>query len=102
MTELTVEKQRPFNRAETEAEVAAAVDSLAEGLSTLIGQVHPRAVISHTVSDARTFATSGFAQLKSQVVGEHGLRTGRVAILGAAVVGTVAFVAVVGSILRNR
>jgi hypothetical protein len=102
MTELTAGKQRPFNRAETEAEVEAAVDSLAGNLATLIGQVHPRAVIHNTAADARKFATSGFQQLKSQLVNEDGPRRARLALVAGAAIGGIAFVAIVGSLVRKR
>jgi hypothetical protein len=102
MTELTAEKQRPFNRAETEAEVDAAVASLAANMAKLVGQVHPRAVVHNTAADARKFAASGFQQLKAHLVNEDGPRPVRLALVAGAAMGTIAFVAIVRSLVRHR
>ncbi|MCB0913403.1 MAG: DUF3618 domain-containing protein [Propionibacteriaceae bacterium] len=90
-------------RAEIEAEIAAARERLAASVEGLINQVHPKAIVANTVSDARTFARGAFDEAKAQVVDERGgLRTDRVALLAAAAGGAVAFVLIVRSLVRGR
>ncbi len=90
-------------REEIEAEIAAARARLAASVEGLINQVHPRAIVANTVSDARTFARGTFGQARAQVVDARGgLRSDRVALLAAAAGGAIAFVLIVRSITRAR
>ncbi|MGC3994024.1 MAG: DUF3618 domain-containing protein [Propionicimonas sp.] len=90
-------------REEIEAEIDAARQRLAASVEGLINQVHPKAIVAHTVEDARTFARGSFEQAKAQLVDERGsLRTERVALVAAAVGGAVTFALIVRSILRGR
>ena len=90
-------------REEIEAEIEAARQRLAASVEGLINQVHPKAIVANTVSDARTFARGTFDQAKAQVVDERGgLRTDRVVLLAAAAGGAVAFVLILRSLLRGR
>ena len=90
-------------REEIEAEIAAARARLAASVEGLINQVHPRAIVANTVSDARTFARGTFEQARAQVVDARGgLRSDRVALLAAAAGGAIAFVLIVRSITRAR
>lgn len=90
-------------REDIEAEIAAARERLAASVEGLINQVHPRAIVANTVSDARTFARGTFEQARAQVVDERGsLRSDRVALLAAAAGGALAFVLIVRSIARAR
>ncbi len=90
-------------REEIEAEIDAARLRLASNVEGLINQVHPKAILAHTVADARTFAEGTFEQARAQVVDERGnLRTERVALLAAAAGGALTFVLIVRSILRGR
>ncbi len=91
-----------MTRPEIEGDIAAARERLAGSISELIDQVHPRAVLSNTVSQAREFMGGEFQQAKAQVVDEGGVRMQRVALIVAAVGGAVGFVAVVRSIVRRR
>jgi predicted NBD/HSP70 family sugar kinase len=90
-------------REEIEAEIDAARQRLAASVEGLINQVHPKAIVANTVSDARELAAGTFEQAKAQFVDERGtLRTERVALLAAAAGGALAFVLIVRSILRPR
>jgi hypothetical protein len=90
-------------REDIEADIDAARQRLAGNVESLINQVHPKAIVANTVADARAFAEGSFEQAKAQVVDEHGfVRTGRVALLAAAVGGAITFVLVVRSILNGR
>jgi len=90
-------------REDIEADIAAARQRLADNVEGLINQVHPKAIVAHTIADARTFAEGSFEQAKAQVVDEQGfLRTERVALLAAAAGGALTFILVVRSILKGR
>lgn len=88
-------------RAEIEDDIAAARERLAGNISELINQVHPRAVVHNTVADARQLLAGEFQQAKEQLVNADGVRVGRVALLGAAVGGVIAFVLVIRSIFNR-
>ena len=90
-------------RADIEADIEAARQRLASNVENLISEVHPKAIVAHTVADARAFAEGTFEEAKAQVIDEHGnLRTERAALLAAAVGGAVTFILVVRSILKRR
>ena len=90
-------------RDDIEAEIAAARQRLAASVEGLINEVHPKAIVAHTVADARAFAAEGFEQAKAQVVDEKGnLRAERVALVAAAVGGAITFLLIVRSILKGR
>jgi alpha-glucuronidase len=90
------------SRAEIEAELAAARQRLAGSVESLFLQIHPRAVVHNTVADARTLVTDRAKAVKAEFVAPDGsLRTRRVALVAAAVGGSLAFIAVVRSILRG-
>lgn len=89
-------------KADIEAEIAAARERLAGNLADLIDQVHPRAIVHNTVSDARRFMADGARQVADQFVDEEGTRTSRVVLAAAAVVGAVGFVLIVRSIFSGR
>lgn len=89
-------------RAEIEAELEAARDRLATNVAGLINQVHPRAIAHRAAADVRGAATQQFNGVKAQFVDKDGqLNTSRVALVGAAVAGAIAFIAVVRSIVRR-
>lgn len=91
-----------MSRAEIEAEIAAARQRLASNIADLVSQVHPRAVVHNTMSDARQFVTGEFRELKDQLVDENGVRIGRVALVAAAAAGAVSFALILASIVRGR
>lgn len=89
-------------KADIEAELEAARERLAEGLSSLINEIHPRAIAHRAVADARGMASDKVQALRAQLVEPDGsLNLTRTAIAGAAVVGAIAFIGVVRSILRR-
>ena len=90
-------------REDIEAEIDAARQRLAGNVENLINQVHPKAIVAHTVADARAFVAGSFDEAKAQVVDDRGqLRTERVALLAAAAGGALTFILVVRSILKGR
>ena len=89
-------------KAEIEAELEAARTRLAEGLSSLINEVHPKAIVNRATTDARALAGDKVRALRAQLVEPDGsLNVTRTAIAGAAVAGAIAFIAVVRSIVRR-
>lgn len=89
-------------KADIEAELEAARERLAEGLSSLINEVHPKAIVNRAAADVRSLASDKVRALKAQLVQPDGsLNVQRAAIAGAAVAGAIAFVGVVRSILRR-
>ncbi|MCE1174793.1 MAG: DUF3618 domain-containing protein [Propionibacteriales bacterium] len=102
MAAQTPSAEPPRSRAEIEADIAAARERLAENLAGLINQVHPKAIVRNTVSDAREFVDSGYRKVKDQLVSDDGVRLERVALVLAAAAGAVTFGFVVRSIFRNR
>jgi uncharacterized protein DUF3618 len=90
-------------RGEIEAEMAAARQRLAGNIAGLINEVHPKAIVAHTVADAREFATQSYDQAKAQVVDARGnVRTERVGLVAAAAGGAVTFLLIVRSIIKGR
>ena len=91
------------SKQEIEAEIAAARARLASNIEGLITQVHPRAVVVRGVADAKGFAQQEAASLKAQFVDAYdGVRIDRVALLAVAVVGSLAFLAVMRSLVRKK
>lgn len=89
-------------RAEIEAELEAARDRLAHNIADLVNQVHPRAIAHRAVADVRGAATQQFNDVKAQFVDRDGtVNVQRVALVGAAVAGVLAFFAVVRSITHR-
>jgi hypothetical protein len=89
-------------KAEIEAEIEAARDRLATGLASLINEIHPRAIAHRAAADARSAASSRLRALKSQLVQPDGsLNLTRAGLLAAAAAGSIAFVAIVRSIVRR-
>lgn len=90
------------SKEEIQAEIAAARTRLASNVEGLITQVHPRAIAARTVQDVKGMAATEFAAVKDQFFGPTGdLRMVRAGALVAAVVGSVALLVVVRSIVRG-
>ena len=86
-------------RAEIEAELDAARDRLAQNIASLVNQVHPRAIAHRAVADVRSVVSEQVDEVKAQFIAKDGsLNVTRLALVGAAVVGALAFFAVVRSI----
>jgi len=90
-----------MTRAEIEDDIAAARERLAGNIAELINQVHPRSVVHNTIADARQLVAGEIQQVKDQLVDSDGVRVERVALLGGAAAGMVAFVLVMRSIFRG-
>ena len=89
-------------RAEIEAELDAARDRLAQNIASLVNQVHPRAIAHRAVADVRNVASTKVNAVKAQFVQPDGrLNVQRVALIGAAAAGAIAFMAVVRSFTRR-
>lgn len=85
-----------------EADIAAARDHLAETVEDLFVQLHPKAIVSNAVSDVKALGSAQVAAAKQELTNEDGsLRVERVALIGAAVAGSIAFFVVVRSLLRR-
>jgi hypothetical protein len=90
-----------MTRAEIEGDIAAARERLAGNIAELINQVHPRSVVHNTIADARQLVAGEIQQVKDQLVGADGVRVERVALLGVAAGGVIAFALVMRSIFRR-
>ena len=90
-----------MTRAEIEGDIAAARERLAGNIAELINQVHPRSVVHNTIADARQLVAGEIQQVKDQLVDADGVRIERVALLGAAAGGVIAFALVMRSIFRR-
>jgi Protein of unknown function (DUF3618). len=85
-----------------EADIAAARDHLAETVEGLFVQLHPRAIVHNAVADARALGSAQVKAARAELVNPDGsVRVERMALIGAAVAGSIAFVAVVRSLLRR-
>lgn len=89
-------------KAEIEADIEAARERLADGVASLLNQVHPKAITSRAVGDVRARANLKLRAVRAQLTNPDGsLNTSRLALVGAAVGGAVAFIGVVRSLLRR-
>lgn len=89
-------------KAAIEADIEAARDRLANGLASLINEVHPRAIAHRAAADVRSLASDRVRALKDQLVEPDGsLNLPRAGLLAASAAGVVAFLAVVRSIVRR-
>ncbi|MFZ0529160.1 MAG: DUF3618 domain-containing protein [Propionicimonas sp.] len=88
--------------AEIEAEIEAARERLAANLEGLFMQVHPKAIVSNKVAEARTVVSEGVSAVKSELVDAGGnLRLERIGLIAAAIAGSIAFLGTVRSIIRG-
>lgn len=93
--------QTARTKPEIEAEIAAARERLAASVTDLFMEVHPKAIVHNTVSDARLLVADRARAVRAEFVEPDGsLRIERLALIGAAVAGSLTFVAIVRSILR--
>ena len=88
------------SKEQIEAEIAAARQRLASNVEGLITQAHPRAIALRGIADAKGFFQQEATSAKAQFVASDGsLKTERVAYLAAAVVGTMALIAILPSLV---
>lgn len=89
------------SKSDIEAEIAAARSRLAGNVEELITTVHPQAVKTRAVNDAKDFAAQELNSARAQFVDSFGnYKWDRIAYLAAAVVGTLALVRVLKSFRR--
>ena len=75
---------------------------LAASMETLIDEVHPNRIKQRTIEQAKEWVNTEVETAKSLVFNARGdLRTGRVIVIGAAVVGGIAFVLIVRALARR-
>jgi len=86
----------PRSREQIEADLAATRNRLTGSLETLIDQVHPNRVKQRTIANAKRTVSEQAEKAKSLIFNARGdLRRDRVAKVGAAVAGVVAFLVIV-------
>jgi predicted methyltransferase len=82
--------------------VTATRHRLAASMETLIDEVHPNRIKQRTIEQAKEWVNTEVETAKSLVFNARGdLRTVRVIVIGAAVVGGIAFVLIVRSLARR-
>lgn len=90
------------SKADIEAEIAAARSRLAGNVEDLITTVHPQAVKTRALNDVKDFAATEINDARSQFVDDFGnAKWDKIGYLGAAVVGSVAFLLTLKSIFRG-
>lgn len=91
------------SKEEIAAEIAAARERIASNIEGLITQAHPRAVAMRGLADAKGFIEQEASSAKAQFVAADGsVKTERVLYLAAAVVGSIALMAVLRSLVRKK
>ena len=76
---------------------------LAASMETLIDEVHPNRIKQRTIEQAKEWVNTEVETAKSLVFNARGdLRTGRVIVIGAAVVGGIAFLLIVRALASRR
>lgn len=90
------------NTSQIEADVTATRHRLAASVESLIDEVHPNRIKQRQVEKLKRFADTEVETAKSLVFNARGdLRVDRVILVGAAVVGGIAFVLIVRSLARR-
>ncbi len=89
-------------KTEIEAEIAAARARLASNVENLITDVHPQAIKTRALNDAKDFAADEINSVRSLFVDKAGaVKWDRIAYLAAAVVGSIAASSVIKSLFRR-
>lgn len=89
-------------KSEIEAEIAAARVRLASNVENLITDVHPQAIKTRALNDAKDFAADEINSVRSLFVDKAGaVKWDRIAYLAAAVVGSIAASSVLKSLFRR-
>jgi hypothetical protein len=96
-------QQRQRNAAQIEADLAAARDRITGSVGSLIDQVHPNRIKQRLVGGAKQLANAELEDAKSKLFNARGdLRKDRLATVGGAVAGVVAFLLIIRSLVRRR
>ena len=101
---MAAEKEtKPRTKAEIENDLAAVRSRLSANVASLIDEVHPQRVKERQIEGIKDFARDEAEHLKLQfVTGEGGLRTARLAAIGAAVAGLAGFVIILSLVGSRR
>jgi hypothetical protein len=90
------------NASQLEADVTATRHRLAASVEALIDEVHPNRIKQRQVDKVKRFADTEIETAKALIFNARGdLRTDRVVLLGAAVVGGIAFMLIIRSLARR-
>jgi hypothetical protein len=85
-----------------EADLGATRDRLAASVQALIDQVHPNRIKQRQIANVKNFANTELENAKSKIFNARGdLRTGRIAVIAAAVAGVVGFVLIIRAIVQR-
>lgn len=85
-------------------DIRSARDGMAANVEGLIAEVHPQAVKTRVVNDAKTFAADTAATAKETIVDERGIRwdnIGTALIVTAGVLATLAVLKGIAGLLRR-
>ena len=94
--------QRKRSAPQIEADLAATRDRLTASVETLIDQVHPNRIKQRSVGQVKQLMNAEFENAKSKVFNARGdLRTDRLAVIGAAVAGSVTFLLIIRALVRR-
>lgn len=75
---------------------------MAASVQALIDQVHPNRIKQRQIANVKNFANTELENAKSKIFNARGdLRTGRIAVIAAAVAGVVGFVLIIRAIVQR-
>lgn len=89
------------SKSEIEADLAAARGRLSGNVEGLIDELHPKHIADRQIENAKGIAADEFNRAKSQIKGDDGWRTDRLALIGGSVAGVVAFLLIVRALVRK-
>ena len=91
------------SKADIQAELAQARARLSDNLTELVGELHPKALAQKNIATAKSFAAKQYRRVKAQVVDleTNQVRTDRVAMAGAVLVGVTTAATVARSIVKR-
>jgi Protein of unknown function (DUF3618) len=85
-----------------EADLGATRDRLVASVEALIDQVHPNRIKQRQIANVKRIANIELENAKSKVFNARGdLRTGRVAVMAAAIAGIVGFLLIMRAIVQR-
>ncbi|WP_197430246.1 DUF3618 domain-containing protein [Auraticoccus cholistanensis] len=102
MAEAKRKKQPKVTAEQARADIAAARARLSGDVREVVDEVHPRRIVQRQVEDAKSAARVELEAAKSQIKDADGWRWDRIALIGGAVGGLVAFVLVIRRLTRKR
>ena len=85
-----------------EADLGATRDRLTASVEALIDQVHPNRIKQRQIANVKRIANTELENAKSKVFNARGdLRTGRLAVVAAAIAGVVGFLLIMRAIVQR-